>query len=242
MGIKKLFAFDTEGYDNNIECSYSWAKYNKAIDYYNEMKQLPGVEEQHVLLQNLTNEYKRESEALIEDFRDIEKKYTTCHRAFNVRKINIIIFVASIILMMLLSQSTFGLILLLSFYLSMFTLPVTVGVYFVFRTIYRKRVSLFWDKSAEKNSRYRNACVEIYDNIDQIYLNSLDSTHRQLVLLQRQQQKQHEEMVRLQKENLKLQSKMNTGLDNLAYVQRQQSRVLDEINERDKERFKKQGY
>ena len=57
-----------------------------------------------------------------------------------------------------------------------------------------------------------------------------------------QQQKQHEEMVRLQKENQKLQSKMNTGLDNLAYVQRQQSRVLDEINERDKERFKKQGY
>lgn len=86
-------------------------------------------------------------------------------------------------------------------------------------------------KLNESGNHFEQISANYYKAIDDLYLCSLDNTHRELVLLRRQQEKQNQEMLRLEKERqefekerLNEQRRTRTASEQLLAIEREREK------------------
>lgn len=68
---------------------------------------------------------------------------------------------------------------------------------------YKRYIELVSNKLNNLGNGFIRTSIDYYDAIDNLYLLSLDTTHRELVLLRRQQEAHNQDMLRLEKERQK---------------------------------------
>lgn len=128
--------------------------------------------------------------------------------------------------------SCFSLLILIFSILGTFVLK---GIDRVFEKKYRDYVRIIEAKFSSVNRQYEHIFDDIYDDIDNLYLNSLEPTHREMVLMRRDQARQHREAMRATAQQVEMQRQ-------IAAEQQQLKQQQEELLRIEREREKRSGY
>lgn len=207
-----------ERYD--LDKVYFMNEYNKTVTYGNTNAGVSGVKEQLQGLELEKSRYfenvasivnpERENEELkyrqYEKWAKIEKKY----------KYTEIFLIAVCVAEMLTfkyrpiglrTSLFFDLFEVLLVFLTVFVVPIifiiTKIIKHGFGIRYKRYIELVSNKLNNLGNGFIRTSIDYYDAIDNLYLLSLDTTHRELVLLRRQQEAHNQDMLRLEKERQK---------------------------------------
>ena len=220
----------------DLDRVYRFIEYNEAINYANKYMGVKGVEEQVQNLQKELDIYKKDISAIVEPERkDEELKYNVWEKWFKANKICkwalAGFFLVSIINLIFLQNVLDVLWLFVILMIPAFIVTM-IGV-----RIYSKNYSDYMNKLdariGERNNRFANRARAYYEAIDNLYLNSLDPSHREMVLMRREQAEHNKELIRLKKEQ---QMRENERLEEERRMRKAQERMLEIEEERERDR------
>lgn len=207
-----------ERYD--LDKVYFMNEYNKTVTYGNTNAGIGGVKEQLQGLELEKSRYfenvanivnpERENEELkycqYEKWAKIEKKYKYAE-IFLIVVCVAEMFAFKYLPIGLRTSLFFGLFEVLLAFLTIFVVPI---IFIVTKIIkhgygirYKRYIELISNRLNNLGNGFIRTSIDYYDAIDNLYLLSLDTTHRELVLLRRQQEAHNQDMLRLEKERQK---------------------------------------
>lgn len=189
----------------NFDCQYMTAAYEKAVSFANQNINIVGVRE---LLERLKEDYKEycKQRAYIknQETQNESSKYDSWERISKIKfTVKWVLIVDAFLVIF--TKPTRSLILLGIWALFALIFCFGIIVFIVLeimesrkRTLYQSYVGGISKKIDDTNRMYLNKINAIEKRIDDLYLLSLDPMQKQLVLMQRAQEQQHQEMLRLQ--------------------------------------------
>lgn len=207
-----------ERYD--LDKVYFMNEYNKTVTYGNTNAGIGGVKEQLQGLELEKSRYfenvasivnsERENEELkyrqYEKWAKIEKKYKYAE-IFLIAVCVAEMFTFKYLPIGLRTSLFFGLFEVLLAFLTIFVVPiifiVTKIIKYGYGIRYKRYIELISNRLNNLGNGFIRTSIDYYDAIDNLYLLSLDTTHRELVLLRRQQEAHNQDMLRLEKERQK---------------------------------------
>lgn len=200
----------------NLDKCYSFGMYNKTIKYGREHEDINGVSNWIEKLNSEENSYSYEMENIINSEREIEnKKYSSWEKCNKIKKTSfrmtlILLFLIPFVNICFIGPRTpdfirvlsmiATLILLLSFFTAIFSIPFEI----ITKKIYQNYVLKLYKKIQEKNRLFENVSYSIYQNIDNLYLNTLEPIHRDNILMHRKQEEHNRKMEQIAEEQRKL--------------------------------------
>lgn len=201
----------------DLDKVYFMNEYNKAVAYGHQNTNIAGVKEQLQGLEREKNSYFEQVASIVNPEREIEQnkfqkyaKWAAAEKKYKWAEIGLILALVAqltffqVLPIWLRTSSIFTLFDLLLTFLVLLAGPIAFIVAKVIKHGYRIRYNQYIESIANRvnslGSSFTRTCISYYDNIDNLYLLSLDSTHRELILLRRQQEIQHQDMIRLEKE------------------------------------------
>ncbi len=216
----------------DLDRCYSYGEYNKAIEYGKKNNSIAGVGDCIKQLNDYKNRYEQEMAAIINAEKDVEsQKYILCEKWSKRRTIALCTLAGSIIINIIISemiQNTIGLLIMLLLCLlvvvSFIYLLVAAILESIAENSYYKYTKNLWGKFNPINSAFNNTARECYQEIDAIYLNSLEPAHREVVLMRREQNEHHRRVEKIAEEQRRLEAK---NLEINKEIQNTQQRLLD---------------
>ncbi len=239
----------------DLDRHYSNSPYNEARAYGERNKGIGGVEPILGRLQASRQSYLAEMTQYIEGERGREEALYSQLRKTGQRKQLFKWIALGAVLVLFLqtkldSRALPSILWLFLFFLGIATFAVCV-VSAVISLIYRAREAhaarVYQDYTAQAQAgfdrinRSHNASMRAFrTEIDDLYLASLDPAHREVILMRRDQERQHEEAMRLQEKALKLQEQHQQAIEEEQRRARQAQEKLLAIEE-ERER-RRRGY
>lgn len=203
----------------DLDRCYRFNEYNKAMDYANKNMNVEGVREQIQKLQNEKEIYISNVKNITEPERETENQKYASWEKWNGRwniciRITIpllIIIILNNVLSFILPEIIHNILRILGFLIyimvpaSLVTLAATHGC----ESSYNRYKADIIQRINNINASFSNRFNEYYRQIDNLYLCSLDPTHREMVIMHREQTKYNEEMLRLERERNQLEKERN---------------------------------
>lgn len=235
-----------ERYD--LDKVYFLNEYNNAVTYGNTYININGVKEQ---LQNLEKERQRyfgDVASIVNPEREKEEaKYRQFEKWAKIAKrckwAEILFIVAFIAYMVFYKYLPIGfrtsiffalfevLLILCLFILGPITFIIAKVIKYGYGRSYKRYIDVIANKLCDLGNNFMKASGDCYKEIDNLYLLSLDATHRELVLLRRQQETLSKDMMHLEKERqraekerLKEQRKTREATEQLLNIEKERER------------------
>lgn len=216
MGIfKNLFGKGKSLYRVNLNSFYNTNTFENEINFANQNIKVKGVQE---LLHGIQNEYREYNEKMMQLINN--SKETECskyrlwektHKRKTMTKYIIIISLILIIVGIALGDSNLiqgrigkflfsitGLLLYLIFFAGIIMFIAFKITEKVYENNYKSYVEELNRQAGNINIEYKNKMRRYHNKIDDLYLMSLEPSHREIVLMRREQEQQHRERMRLQ--------------------------------------------
>ena len=234
--MKKLQRYD-------LDRCYSYGEYNKTINYGKTNGRLEGVNNHITQLNNERKQYEREMRKAIDAEKDNEnRKYHFWEKWRKIKFISLGIFVGSIILVFIIYSVFQGLLeslltildfLVLLIALILFLIAAIVQV--ISEKLYSKYANNLREQiySINKNFDYKSRTC--YLAIDDIYLNSLEPAHREMVLMHREQNEHNQKVEKIAEERRRLERE---NLEENRKIRYTQEKLLEIEKERENERLR----
>ena len=198
----------------DLDKCYRVNEYNEAIDYALKNSNIVGMEKTIEKLNKEKNIYKQDIANLIEPERETENEMYLLWEKWNKAKdgcFKIVLgLIGGTILCWILSAflwSGLSLLGLIDVVLSI----IMFLVFWVIKVIelicgnkYDRYINKIMSKIIARNKIFGQDMNRYYEEIDNLYLQSLDPAHREMVLMRREQDKYNQEMMRLEQERLSL--------------------------------------
>lgn len=223
---------------------YYLAEYDKAVDYAKTYINIDGVKEQLQILEKCLIEYKNSVDEIMEpQWEDVRKKYARWENWSKAKKIckyvSIAIFILFLLLMFRGGSSTAVMVMLLLLpvllVLSLVGLAITKIAETILSKAYNNYIKDIFDKINSLGTSFGRQSRLIYNNIDNLYLQSLDPMQRSLIITQRQMaemQKKHDSEIRRLEEQR--QRSDNKRLQEARRTRIAQERLLEIEEERER--------
>lgn len=238
----------------DLDRHYSNAPYNKARSYCEQNKGISGVEPIMGRLQASRQGYLAEMEQYIQGEQDREQAlYSRLRKMGQGKQLFKWICLGAVLALFLQikldSRALPSILRLFLFFLGIATFAACV-VCAVVSLIYRAREAhaarVYQDYTAQAQAGFdringvHNASMQaFYTEIDDLYLASLDPAHREVILMRRDQERQHEEAMRLQKKALKSQERHQQAVEEEQRRARQAQERLLAIEEDRERRYRR---
>lgn len=221
----------------NIDNWVNEGIFDRSITYANTHKPIAGVEDIKRDMQDDLQKYKEEMQLFISQNKEtVDRKYSQMEKASIRKNICIVLCLISLVLSIVLDSG----FLVLVFAGSGVAILVFKLLEYIFASKYAKCIAELKSKAQSIDNKYRRIANQFYDKIDNLYLASLEPAHREVVLMRRDQARQHEELMREQR---KFQQKQieQTERQHKEYMrERAKEREIDEERRRrDEERQEK---
>lgn len=202
-----------ERYD--LERCYQFYEYKQATNYGKEKRNVSGVDTFLKKLEIAKDNYIQEIQNIVSPEKEIEnKKYSLWKKWFAAKQISCYFTVAGFILGIILQciMETSGILYAFTnmigkvWVISLGIFCVSFPVEIIIRKQYEGYTDKLRKKIAEKNHAFADMSSQYYQEIDDLYLASLDVPHRETVLLRREQNKHNQEMRRLEEERRRMEA------------------------------------
>lgn len=235
--MKKLQRLD-------LEHCYSWREYNNAINCGKTNIHLKGVSDHIEQLNDERKQYEQVMKNLIDAEKDTEnKKYHFAEKWRKIKIISLFAFIGSLILMVIgIAVNPNGLLavlLMALFFLGFCICPFLFLLAAVIEVISRKLYSRYADGLRAHiygiNSSFDYKVRTCYLAIDDIYLDSLDAAHRELVLMRREQNEHNQKLERMAEEQHRAEK---ANLEENRRIRQVQERLLAIEEERENRRLR----
>lgn len=232
-------------YLDSYDYNYQKNAYNDAVSFAKQNIKINGVGDLLERLQNDYQEYVEQRRCLKdEEFQSESDKYASWEKMHRMKVISVLVFITCFVLAVISIQQNRGVwavIAILSMLLA-FIAPIAAVILQLIEMINKKKYVSYAENVKGRikviNYSYLSKVDQIYNQIDDLYLASLEPAHREMVLMRRDQERQHQELIRLQKEQQKMQKKI---LDEQSKSRIAQEGLLDIERERE-ERYWKNRY
>lgn len=216
---------------------YAKNDYDQTANYANSNISISGVNELSAQLESGYKNYLQEMGAIVNNEATTEEeKYTQLERISNIKNICKYSAIALLLLTIICMIFQSNLIAITSI-----LLILAILVYCVIKIIdvicekkYRSYDKSISDKFSSINIRYANLFNRIYQDIDNLYLSSLDPAHREVVLMRRDQERQHQEAMRANAQQAEIQRQ-------LAEEQRRTSNKVERLVQIEEDRERRYG-
>lgn len=239
--MKKLQRYD-------LEKCYYYDEYNKAIDYGKRNANLEGVNDYISQLNNARIQYEQEIGNIVDTERDNENKmYRLWGKWYKIRAVSLGIFLAAIpalIVCGMISERSYKFALHGDWLAILFSMALIIAFpVFLFAAaaqIIRRR--WYYDYADNLKNRlygisrnFEDKAGTCYRAIDNIYLNSLDPAHREMVLMRREQEEHNRRMEAVAAEQGR---KENERLEETRKMRIAQEKLLEIEKERERRRLR----
>ncbi len=229
----KEYLFDFGAKELQWDGFYNYTEYNAAYKYAQQHKEVLGVSEVVQKLRSEAKIYENDINDIIKEKKElITDKFESWKQSKKLRTIAILITV-------LLSIWTFGYNSMMLFVL-LLAVIVTVIVGVRHKIIDSKYQKLYEDMRRlinHRNQSFSALSKKYYQEIDDLYLISLNPTQRELVLLRRDQARQQEKSERMQKQLIETQKELARAIRRGSEAQEGLLTI-----EREREERRKRGY
>lgn len=228
-------------YDLN-QCG-RYNEYNEAVRYASKYKDIKGMKELAYKLRQEANEYQKDIENIVNPKRETEEKryrqWESWYKIKNVCKwtaISLALLAAITWILRMVTNIPIGYLSLLLIILLLITLPALLAFKIgesICEAFYNHYVKQIQADVGCRNRSFSEVSKSYYDAMDNLYLRSLEPSHREMVLMHREQEKHNKEMIRLEKER---QMKENERLQEERRMRKAQERLLEIEEERERRR------
>lgn len=184
--------------------------FGKVIQYGNTNKEIKGVEDKVNLIRMTIEDYHNDLEQLkLSKFSLLENEFDKWKIHYRWREVFTWISIGStlVFFIMVIGQGFIAsvyLLVLIIFSINIFsvTLRSILGALEIVKVKkYRMGYADYMNSVFSINDKYEKIANQIYNEIDICYLDSLEPAHREIVLMRRDQERQHQEQMRLQHEH-----------------------------------------
>lgn len=217
---------------------YRTSEHDKTVRYAQKNMSLNGVKELYERTEKEYQSYLWEMENIINDESAVENekfnKWEKINKIKNIFKYGAIAFALFTIICLILQSNLagFGIVILI---MAIFVGCVLKVMDIICEKQYNSYIKTVKDKFNSVNNKYIQTFNVIYSSIDNLYLSSLDPTHREMVLMRRDQERQHQEAMRANARQAEIQRK-------LAEEQKRLRIQQDELLQIEKERERRYKY
>lgn len=221
----------------NIEKWINEFIFDRSITYANTHKTIAGVENIKRDMQDNLQKYNEEMQLFIlQNKETIDRKYSQMEKASIRKKICIVVCLISFVMGIVLDSG----FLVLVFAGSGIAILVFKLFEYIYASKYAKCIAELKIKAQSIDNKYRRKANQLYDKVDNLYLASLDPAHREVVLMRRDQARQHEELMREQRKFQQKQIEQAERQHKEDMRERAKEREIDEERRRrDEERQEK---
>lgn len=230
-------------YDLDKCCRFN--EYNEAFRFGNRYIEIEGIKGQHSKLIKAGEKYKKEIASIVEPEREVEeKKYKIWEMWYKIKNICMWISIGLPLLALItfvlrgitnMPERLYTVLLFLSSFV-IIAFPaflVTKTGEVICRVVYNRYVEKIQAKVSSSDSAFSAEVRSIYGMMDTLYLRSLDPTHREMVLMHREQAEHNKQIMRMERER---QMRENERLQEERRTRRAQERLLEIAEERERER------
>lgn len=225
--------------------------YKKILGFMNKHTDIEGVNQEIAVIKSVYTSYEKSMQQLINQEKgNEEKKYKLWKISYlikNIGKITAGVFgIVSIIYLILnFNMSNWGfllwLVMILIWVLGILGSVISKIIEVIAEKIYVSYVKRIEDMIYEIVSPCIDDMECLYDRVDKMYLNTLEPTLKMQILLRRDQQRQHEEQLEMQREyNEKLLEMQYAQNEELYKTRKAQERLLEieEVREGIRKRYR----
>lgn len=208
QGTNNVFAYQKEGevsmrHFTKTTLYLETREFKKAIDFAEQHDDINGVFEVLNQIQSNFQEYcQLETPNINIANYHLETKYRHWEIVHKLKKANLFAFIG-LISFLIIGRMIHLFDLLLVFALFLFIIVIVMVllfpvIEFVFYHIYRNFLNKIKSKHYSTLQSYLKVNDNLYRKVDNLYLSSLEPHHRELILMRRQQDKQHTELLEQQ--------------------------------------------
>lgn len=234
--MKKLQRYD-------LDRCYSYGEYNETINYGNMNSHLEGVQDYILQLNNEKQQYEQEMRKVIDAERDNEnRKYHFWEKWRKIKFIFLAIFVGGLILNSIIGNVFNGTLEALLNILICLLLVLTLILFLiaaVIQVISGKLYFRYADNLKEHldciNNSFDYKAKKCYLAIDDIYLKSLEPSHREIVLMRREQNEHNRKLEKIAEERRILEQE---NLEENRKIRNTQEQLLEIELERENRRYR----
>lgn len=226
----------------DLEKSYRFNEYNETISYAKQHRNVKGVKEQMEKLNGEKDNYVKSIKKIVEDERETEdKKYRMWEWAFKTGEISkwimigaVICFFTGIIFEKALPRMLANILALCSVLalLMFFAFIMAKACAWFFGELYKKYINKVMGMTGALNTVFMRTAQKYYEEIDGLYLLSLDPTHREMVEMRRDQERHHQEMLRLEKERVRSEAERAKEQRRMSEMQERMLAIEEEREQR----------
>lgn len=256
MSIKKYIGIILEKGNGirrmDLNAYYMTSEYKEVVKTAKECIDLQGVKELLEELHHDNREYMEKMKRIIDEERNQENsKYTLWNKVHNAKNICKWITIGAFLLCMVgLFFKSVTIIFSWLISITMLILPVGIILTLILKIavmicgkLYQSYIQKLEGKVRNINGNYSSKIKAIDNKVDRLYLASLEPAHREMVLMRRDQERQHQKLIKSQqKYQQNMQKKQNAynraSLEEQEKIRRTQERLLD-IEERREDRYYK---
>lgn len=199
---------------------YNFSKYNEAMKYANQKNEVEGMREQIEKMISGKDTYVQDIQNIIEPEKAAEEETYLAWEKWYKRNAKMGWGLIALIVFNLITTifGGFGsnVIFFLGF-LGWIISPIALIVFIIMKVgtkikcnAYNKLVDGLYVRIESRNKMFLQQSQEYYEEIDNLYLISLDPTHREMVLMRREQAEFQKQMQKLEKERLRLERDRQT--------------------------------
>lgn len=233
---------------------YSWYEtdqFETAIEYAEQNSSIDGVSHYLYELQELYQEYNDKMEALLQEqepiLDELLYKRNYAEKTKNICKwASILSFIFAILFgYMGLPNILANIIAFLMGVIIILGIPAAILLKITSILLARKYNSCLISArtNAEAlNQIYLNEAAECFHEVDNLYLNSLDPTHRETVLMRREQEQQHQEQLRLEQERIRIENERLQHQKEMEDAQKRTLQATEQLLKIEEEREKRRGH
>lgn len=240
-------------YRLDLEDFYETCQYERAVAFAKTYIKIPGVKE---VIDRMEFEYKEHVKE-INQFRDEisdeeNKKYTLWEKANKGKNICKMAFIAAIVFYIISSifDSVLGMeiiyVIVLMQILSLFIFcggVLGTAIFKIVEMVFGKIYQLYSQKTLDKvlgfREKYLNQIRKLVTKTDNLYLDSLEPIHREVVLMRREQMQQHGEVMRIQEANREFMEQHSEAMLREQTKMREAQERLFEIEQIREKRYRK---
>lgn len=230
----------------NLDQCYRFNEYNKAISYATKYIDIKGIKELALNLKQTADKYEKDIAKIVNPRRENEERKYNQWKNWNRIKdickwiaiglISLAVFSYIINIFINIGNMALEYIFLLSVLFTIVTIPLffvaKVGE-FICRNIYNHFVKSIKEEIDNQNFLFAEESRNTYRAMDNLYLISLDASHREMVLMHREQIEHNKKMEHLEKER---QRKEEERLREQKRARKVQERLLEIEEERERRR------
>lgn len=208
----------------DLDKVYFMNEYNQAVSYGNQNINIPGVKEQLHSLENEKSSYFSAVANVTNPERENERTKYQQYEKWAIaekkcKQVELALILFTIIYMAIdkylpigfRNSLIFSLLNILLIFLVVLAGPISFIVAKIIKNGYSMRYRQYIDpiqnRLNDMGSKFARTSIDYYTAIDNLYLLSLEPTHRELVLLRRQQEQHNQDMLRLEKNRQKAEAK-----------------------------------